>query len=293
MNSPVTVAELIHHTADQFDAAELYFGHGTLDAIDEAAWLMSRVLNVEPQRLEEHADRVLTAEQQDTFENIAEMRISSRKPLAYLINEAWFCGLKFYVDDRVIVPRSLIGEFILEEFQPWLGERSPKRILDLCTGSGCIAIALAIQFPEATVDAIELSPDALEVARINVERHGLTGRVRLIESDLFDALADQRYDLIVSNPPYVHPHSMPKLPAEYRHEPKIALIAGDDGLAIVDRILAEASSHLTDDGLLVVEVGESAPAVMRKYSALPLMWLAHESGEDSVFLIENKDLKRS
>jgi ribosomal protein L3 glutamine methyltransferase len=291
MIRPVTVAELIHETADKFEGAGLYFGHGTLDAIDEAAWLMSRVLNVEPRRLEEHADQVLTAELQDTFENIAEMRISSRKPLAYLINEAWFCGLKFYVDDRVIVPRSLIGEFILEEFQPWLGDRQPKRILDLCTGSGCIAIALAAQFPQAMVDAIDLSEEALEVARINVERHALEDRVKLMQSDLFDALTGRRYDLIVSNPPYVHPQSMAQLPAEYGHEPEMALVAGDDGLAIVDRILDEASNYLTDDGLLVVEVGDSAPAVMQKYSTLPLMWLTHESGEDSVFLIENKDLK--
>ena len=293
MSPAVTVTDLIHSTADKFESAGLYFGHGTFDAVDEAAWLMSRVLNVEPDKLGELAEQILTPEQQETFENIAEMRIASRKPLAYLINEAWFCGLKFYVDDRVIVPRSLIGEFILEEFQPWLGERQPRRILDLCTGSGCIAIALAVQFPQATVDAIELSDDALDVARINVERHALKDRVKLIQSDLFNALTDQRYDLIVSNPPYVHPQSMAQLPAEYAHEPEMALVAGKDGLGIVDRILREAGDYLVDDGLLVVEVGESAPAVMKKYSALPLMWLSHESGEDSVFLIENRDLKQA
>ena len=226
-----------------------------------------------------------------TFETIAGQRIETRKPLAYLINEAWFCGLKFYVDDRVIVPRSLIGEFILEEFQPWLGDRQPGRILDLCTGSGCIAIALAHQFPNAKVDAIDLSADALEVARVNVERHALQDRVTVIESNLFEALTDQKYDLIVSNPPYVHPDSMSTLPDEYTHEPEMALVAEEGGLSIVDRILAEASDHLIADGLLVVEVGESRQAVMRKYQDLPLIWLSHTSGEDSVFLIENKDLQ--
>ena len=238
----MTVTDLIYTAADKFEDAGLYFGHGTIDAVDEAAWLMSRVLNVEPDKLAELADQELTPEQQETFEHIAEARITSRKPLAYLINEAWFCGLKFYVDNRVIVPRSLIGEFILEEFQPWLGERQPQRILDLCTGSGCIAIALAVQFPQATVDAVELSPDAIEVARINVERHALKDRVQVIQSDLFNALKDQRYDLIVSNPPYVHPQSMSQLPAEYSHEPEIALVAGDDGLAIVDRILRRGAA---------------------------------------------------
>ena len=286
----VKASNLIKTAAAKFEAAGLYFGHGTIDAIDEAAWLMSAVLNVEPEKLAEYFDQPLSAEQLQTFENIVGQRITSRKPLAYLINEAWFCGMKFYVDDRVIVPRSLIGEFILEEFQPWLGERRPKQILDLCTGSGCIAIALARQFPGSTVDAVDLSGDALDVARINVERHQLQQRVKVIQSDLFDKLADQQYDLIVSNPPYVHPDSMRELPAEYRHEPEMALVAEEGGLALVDRILRQAPDHLTDKGLLVVEVGESQPAVMQKHEALPLMWLAHSSGEDSVFLLEKTEL---
>lgn len=284
------VIDLIRETARRFEDANLYFGHGTLDALDEAAWLMTAVLNIDPDRLDDHADRDLDSQQARTFETIATQRIETRKPLAYLINEAWFCGLKFYVDDRVIVPRSLIGEFILEEFQPWLGDRRPGRMLDLCTGSGCIAIALAYRFPDATVDAIDLSKDALDVARINIERHGLKDRVTPVESDLFDALTGQKYDLIISNPPYVHPDSMSGLPAEYGHEPEMALVAEDGGLEIVDRILAEASSYLTANGLLVVEVGESQAAVMEKYRDLPLMWLSHTSGEDSVFLVEHKDL---
>jgi len=284
------VFELVNATAKKFEEAGLYFGHGTLDAVDEAAWLMSTVLNVEPEKLAEYSDQQLTAEQLETFENIAGQRIATRKPLAYLINEAWFCGMKFYVDDRAIVPRSLIGEFILEEFQPWLGDRQPKRILDLCTGSGCIAIALARQFPGSKVDAVDLSGDALEVTRINIERHQLNHRVNAIQSDLFDALHGRQYDLIVSNPPYVHPDSMHDLPDEYLHEPEMALVAGDGGLALIDRILQQAPDHLADNGLLVVEVGESQPAVMQKYSRLPLIWLSHSSGEDSVFLLEKADL---
>jgi len=283
------ISDLVKSTADKFNAAGLYFGHGTLDALDEAAWLMSAVLNVEPERLDEYSDQPLSAEQLKTFENIAAQRIATRKPLAYLINEAWFCGMKFYVDDRVIVPRSLIGEFIQEEFQPWLGDRQPRRILDLCTGSGCIAIALARQFPGSKVDAVDLSGDALEVARINIERHQLQQRVHAIQSDLFDALGNEQYDLIVSNPPYVHPDTMQELPPEYLHEPEMALVAEGGGLALIDRILKQAPDHLTNDGLLIVEVGESQTAVMQKYPDLPLMWLSHSSGEDSVFLLEKGD----
>jgi len=285
----MTILELINQTANRFDEAGLYFGHGTLDSTDEAAWLMSAVLNIDPEQLEEHANDELGELQVQTYETIAAQRIETRKPLAYLINEAWFCGLKFYVDDRVIVPRSLIGEFILEEFQPWLAERKPKHILDLCTGSGCIAIALAKQFPEAAVDAIDLSAEALEVARINVERHGVNDRVTLVQSDLFDALTDQCYDLIVSNPPYVHPDTMRELPQEYLHEPEMALVADDAGLQLVDRIIDQCDRFLTADGLLVVEVGESQQAVMEKYSHLPLVWLSHSSGEDSVFLLDKRD----
>ena len=287
------ISDLVRTTADKFDAAGLFFGHGTLNAIDEAAWLISAVFNVEPEKLHEYSDQPMTADQLKTLENIVDQRIASRKPLAYLINEAWFCGMKFYVDDRVIVPRSLIGEFILEEFQPWLGERRPGRILDLCTGSACIAIALARQFPGASVDAVDLSSEALEVARINIERHQLQERVHAIQSDLFDALGDEKYDLVVSNPPYVHPDSMQELPAEYLHEPEMALVAEAGGLALVDRILQQAPEYLADDGMLVVEVGESQPAVIQKYPELPLMWLTHSSGEDSVFLLEKSELSQA
>jgi ribosomal protein L3 glutamine methyltransferase len=289
----MNVFDLVNSTAEKFKEGGLYFGHGTLDAIDEAAWLMSAVLKVEPEKLGEYADQQLTAVQLKMFEKIAAQRIATRKPLAYLVNEAWFCGMKFYVDERVIVPRSLIGEFIQEEFQPWLGDRQPKRILDLCTGSGCIAIALARQFPHANVDAVDLSGDALEVARINIERHQLQQRVSTIQSDLFDELGDQQYDLIVSNPPYVHPESMQDLPEEYLHEPEMALVAEEGGLELIDRILQQAQDYLSEKGLLIVEVGESQSAVMEKYSSLPMIWLSHSSGEDSVFILEKADLVRS
>jgi len=285
----MNVSDLIHSAAGRFENADLYFGHGTFDAIDEAAWLMSAVLNIEPEKLAEYSDEQVSEDQLKTFNHIAEQRIASKKPLAYLINEAWFCGMKFYVDDRVIVPRSLLGEFILEDFQPWLGDRQPKRILDLCTGSGCIAIALARQFPGSIVVAVELSGDALDVARINVDRHQLNQRVTLLQSDLFDALPAEKYDLIVSNPPYVHPDSMKSLPAEYLHEPEMALVADEGGLALIDRIIEQAPAYLSDQGMLVVEVGESQEAVAKKYAHLPLMWLSHSSGEDSVFLLERSD----
>jgi len=287
------ISDQIKATAEKFYTAGLYFGHGTLDALDEAAWLMSAVLNVEPEKLDEFSDQPLSAEQLKTLEYIAAQRIATRKPLAYLINEAWFCGMKFYVDDRVIVPRSLVGEFIQEEFQPWLGDRQPRRILDLCTGSGCIAIALARQFPSSMVDAVDLSSEALAVARINIERHQLQQRVNAIQSDLFDALGNEQYDLIVSNPPYVHPDTMQELPPEYLHEPEMALVAEGGGLALIDRILKQAPDHLTSEGLLVVEVGESQTAVIQKYPDLPLMWLSHSSGEDSVFLLEKRDFSQA
>lgn len=287
-----TVLDFIHRTEWRFRRAKLHFGHGTDNALDEAAWLVGSALGLAPQALEAHLDDVLSGEQQKRVHALAEARIATRKPLAYLLNEAWFAGLRFYVDERVIVPRSLTGEFILERFAPWIRPERVKRALDLCTGSGCIAIALAHAFPQARVDASDLSPQALEVARLNVERHAMQGCIRLICSDLFEALGTERYDLIVSNPPYVSEARWPRLPPEYRHEPTLALTAGADGLVVVRRLLAQAADHLAPGGILVVEVGDSRETLERAYPTVPFVWLTGRGGEECVFLLEATQLER-
>jgi ribosomal protein L3 glutamine methyltransferase len=212
-------------------------------------------------------------------------RITTRKPAAYLLKEAWFGGLSFYVDERVIVPRSLTVEFIAERFQPWIAPARTRRLLDLCTGSGCMAILAAHAFPDATVDAADISADALAVAHINVARHALAARVRLIQSDLYAALGDARYDVIVTNPPYVARRELARLPAEYRFEPVLALEAGSEGVDVILRILADAAAHLEPHGILVAEVGNSRIALERKMSDVPFTWLTTSTGDESVFLL--------
>ncbi len=282
---PRTVADFIGWTERRFAGAGLYFGHGTDNPLDEAAWLVGSALKLAPHELEEHLDDAPAPSQQDTIRTLVEARIRTRQPLAYLLKEAWFAGLKFYVDERVIVPRSLTAEFIAEQFQPWIDPARVRRILDLCTGSGCMAIACAYAFPEASVDAADISDAALAVARINVGNHGLDERVRLLHSDLFSALKDERYDLIVTNPPYVAPVEMATLPLEYRHEPALALASGAQGLDAVTRILAAAPSHLNPGGILVAEVGNSAERLQEKFPAVPFTWLTTSAGDESVFLL--------
>jgi ribosomal protein L3 glutamine methyltransferase len=280
-----TVRDLIRWAEERLGTAGVFFGHGTERALDEAAWLVGSGLGIAPGELDRHLrDRPNLAERAK-IRALVEARVRTRKPAAYLLKEAWFAGLKFYVDERVLIPRSLTGEFILERFRPWVTPRRVRRALDLCTGSGCIAIALARAFPAARVDASDISLDALAVARINVERHGLTERVRLVHSNLFDALADERYDLIVSNPPYVGARELRRLPREYRHEPATALLAGEGGLAAVARILAQARAHLSAHGILVVEVGNSAALLRKRFPHVPFTWLTTASGDDSVFLL--------
>ncbi len=288
-HSPASVREFVLAAASRFEAAGLYYGHGTDNPHDEAVYLVFRALDLPFDVAEARLDETLGADQCLHLQSLIQARIETRRPVAYLLNEAWFAGLPFYVDERVLIPRSPIAELIATGFAPWL-TRSPGRILDLCTGSGCIGIATAHRFPEARVDAADLSSEALAVARINVDKHGLAGRVALHESDLFDALGDARYDLIICNPPYVPETSMRTLPEEYRHEPSLGLRAGDDGLALVDRILAEAREYLTDDGLLIVEVGESQSLVEATYPQLPLTWLEFANGGEGVLLIGAGDL---
>ena len=288
--NPVTLADFVRWAEHELAGAGLYYGHGTDNPLDEAAWIVGASLGVAPDRLDAERDRRLTPAEAETLRALVAARIETRKPAAYLLNEAWFAGLEFYVDERVIVPRSIIGEFIAEQFQPWIDAGKVHSALDLCTGSGCIAIALAHYFPEAQVDAADISREALEVARVNVEQHAMQARVTLIESDLFAALAGRRYDLIVTNPPYVDAADLAALPDEYRHEPQLALAAGDDGLAAITRILRDAPDHLHPDGVLIAEVGNSHLALAERYPDVPFTWLTSESGDESVFLVTAAEL---
>jgi ribosomal protein L3 glutamine methyltransferase len=232
----------------------------------------------------------VTQNQLDTVVALALRRINDRIPLPYLTGEAWFAGLRFHVDTRALIPRSPFAELIQNEFAPWLSIKRDMKILDMCTGNGCIGIATAVYLPEARVDLVDVSAAALELCRKNIELYDVGGRIEVIQSDLFDVLEGRRYDLIVSNPPYVPASSMAELPIEYRHEPGIALQAEDEGLAIVDRILQQADDYLSDDGVLIVEVGEIADMVHQHYQALPFIWLEFEHGGEGVFLLYKQDL---
>lgn len=278
-------SELLRETARRFRAARLHFGHGTANARDEAAWLIAHVLGVVPGEL--LPDQSVLPDQQREIRRLAAKRIRERIPLAYLLKEAWLDGRRFHVDRRVIVPRSFISELLRDRLRPWL-RRPVRRALDLCTGSGCLAVLLALAFPKAKVDATDLSTEALQVARINVRRHRLSSRIRLCRSDLFQAIGNRRYDLVVTNPPYVDARAMRKLPPEYDYEPRSALAAGRDGLDFVRRILAEARNHLNPRGLLVCEVGDSRRALERAYPQTPFVWPETSESPGCVFALERE-----
>lgn len=280
-----TLADWIRWAERQLKRAKLYYGHGTETARDEAAWLVGHVAGHAPDDLEAHLVDIPGTVEIEKIRALVEARTTTRQPLAYLLNEAWFAGLKFYVDARALVPRSITGEYIRERFVPWLPPGNVQRALDLCTGSGCIAVAIAHAFPQARVDATDISDDALAVARINVEQYGLRERVKLIKSDLFEGLGGLRYDLIVTNPPYVSRADMAVLPAEYRHEPVLALAAGEHGLDIIVKILAAAADYLTPGGIFVAEVGNSHAALAAAFPQVPFLWLTSETGDESVFLL--------
>lgn len=287
-----TVADLIRHGAAAFERAGLAFGHGTDNAIDEAAALVFHGLGLDHAQAESaypvRPDRAGVERVQALFRD----RIERRVPAAYLMGRMWFAGLEFEVDPRVIVPRSPFAELIGHGFEPWIDAAQVRRILDVGTGSGCIAIACAVAFPAARVDAVDVSPDALEVARRNVARHAVGDRLQLHLGDVYAPLGDARYDLIVSNPPYVSDAQMHDLPPEYRHEPDLALRAGADGLDVVRRLLAGAGRHLEPGGALFVEVGDSDVRVDEAFPALPLTWLEFERGGGGVFLLRAADLAR-
>jgi ribosomal protein L3 glutamine methyltransferase len=286
----ITLRDMILRGEQILDAAGVYFGHGTDNALDEAAWLVSHAVGLPPTFSDAQLEQVLSAEQQDAVETLLERRVKERLPAAYLTHEAWFAGHRFYVDERVLVPRSPLAELILDKFQPWLDATRVTRVLDLCTGSGCIAIATALALPQVQVDATDLSPDALEVARRNVTEYGLAQRVALIESDLFDALQGRRYDLIISNPPYVDAEDMAALPEEYRREPQLGLAAGEEGLNLVIPMLQQAPDHLTSNGVMIVEVGNSAEALQTRFPTVPFTWLEFSYGGEGVFLLEAPQL---
>ena len=286
-----TVNDLIRWGASRFGDAGLHFGHGTDNAVDEAAHLTLHALHLPMNLPPSLYHAALTDDEVQRVVALLERRITERKPAAYLTGDAWFCGLPFHVDERVLIPRSPIAELIGDRFEPWLDPDGVDRILDLCTGSGCIAVACAHAFPEGLVDASDVSDDALAVAHRNVDRHRVADRVTLKRSDLFAAHAGDVYDLIVANPPYVDAAEMDALPDEFRHEPTLGLTAGGDGLDVVLRILHDAPDHLTEHGVLVCEVGASAPALDDLLPELPLSWVEFERGGDGVFVIDAAGLR--
>ena len=286
-----TLRDLMRFSVSRFGEAGLYFGHGSDNAWDEAAYLLLHTLHLPLDRLEPFMDARLTGIERDAALHIIKRRITERLPAAYLTHEAWLGDCRFYVDQRVIVPRSHIAELLREQLSPWIDDPwAVGRVLDLCTGSGCLAILAANAFPEARVDAVDLSPDALAVARRNVDDYRLAERVRLLESDAFAAIAGESYDVIISNPPYVNAESMATLPEEYRREPRLALASGDDGLDFVRVILAQAAAHLTANGLLIVEIGNNQAALEAAFPDLPFTWLDTAAGDEYVFMLRREDL---
>jgi ribosomal protein L3 glutamine methyltransferase len=285
-----SILDFIRWGASQFRAAELSFAHGMASALDEAAYLVLHTLHLPVDTPELYFASKLTQVEKQKVMDILERRIIERKPAAYLTHEAWFAGLPFYVDERVLVPRSPIAELIEKQFYPWIDETQVAHILDLCTGSGCIGIACAYAFPQAEVDLSDISTDAITVAKINIERHGVSAQVQALESDLFTKLSGKRYDLIVSNPPYVDAAEIAEMSSEFQHEPLLGLAAGIDGLDTVHQILATAREHLTDHGILVVEVGNSQFALIEAYSTVAFQWLEFERGGDGIFLLTARQL---
>jgi len=289
--SLITLRDWLRFAVSRFNESKLFFGHGSDNAFDEAAYLILHTLHLPLDRLDPFLDASLTQDEAEEVKTVIERRVRERLPAAYLTHEAWLAEHRFYVDERVIVPRSFIAELLPDQLTPWVENPDEiTRALDLCTGSGCLAILAALAFPNASIDAVDLSRDALDVAARNVADYGLQDRVELIASDLFAALDGRRYDLIISNPPYVNADSVATLPPEYQAEPALALGSGADGLDATRQILAQAKSHLNPGGLLVVEIGHNRDVLEAAYPTLPFTWLDTESGDQFVFMLRQEDL---
>ena len=286
-----TIADFVRWGATLFQQADLVFGHGTDNPYDEAMFMVFSTLKLPWDLPERYWQARLTTAERARITQLFQQRIETRKPAAYLLGEAWFAGLPFYVNEHVLVPRSPIAELIERRFDGWVQPERVQTILDLCTGSGCIGIACAYAFPDARVDLADISPQALEVAQRNIQRHGVEQRVRTIHSDLFENLKGNRYDLIVSNPPYVDAIEMAHLPPEFQQEPSLGLAAGEDGLDLVRRMLAEAKDHLSEQGVLVVEVGVSWMNLVDAYPELPFYWFEFEQGGEGVFALNRSELE--
>lgn len=286
-----TIRDLLRFAVSQFNQANLHFGHGCANAYDEAAYLILKTLHLPLDQLEPFLDARLLDDECKQVLTMIDRRVTQRTPAAYLTHEAWLGDYSFYVDERVIIPRSFIAELLQTQLSPWITD--PDAIfsaLDLCTGSGCLAILMAHGFQNAHIDAIDISTQALEVAHKNVQDYGLEDRIQLIESNLFSALSEKQYDLIISNPPYVNAASMAELPQEYQHEPHNALASGLDGLDATRLILRDAAQYLTDDGLLLVEIGHNRAVLEQAYPQLPFTWLETSAGDEFVFLLRRDQL---
>ncbi|HLO62949.1 MAG TPA: 50S ribosomal protein L3 N(5)-glutamine methyltransferase [Azonexus sp.] len=286
-----TVRDYLRYAVSRFNGAGLFFGHGNDNAWDEAVYLTLHTLHLPLDRLEPFLDARLLPHEREQLLDIYSRRCQERLPAAYLTHEAWLGEHRFYVDDRVIVPRSFIAELLDEQLAPWIDDPwAVESALDLCTGSGCLAILTALAFPNAEVAAVDLSPDAIAVAERNVADYGLYDRIELIQSDAFKNLDGRQFDLIISNPPYVNAESVAALPPEYLHEPELALGSGEDGLDFTRIILREAKKHLTDNGILIVEIGHNRDALEAAYPTLPFTWLDTAAGDEYVFLLHAADL---
>lgn len=287
-----TIRDLLRYAVSRFNKENLSFGHGSDNAFDEAVYLILHTLSLPLDRLEPFLDAKLLPDEIADIMDIIERRVTERVPAAYLTHEAWLQGYSFYVDRGVIVPRSFIAELIVEQFAPWVSDPDGiVDILELCTGSGCLAIMMADQFPNAHIDAVELSPAALAIAQTNINNYGMEDRVHLHHADLYDGIPEKQYQLIVTNPPYVNQDSMGRLPLEYKAEPAMALAGGIDGMDIVRRIVKTAGKRLTDDGLLIVEIGNEAEHAVAAFPELDLTWLTTSGGDDRVFLLTAQQLK--
>jgi ribosomal protein L3 glutamine methyltransferase len=283
---------MLRYAVTRFNYAELFFGHGSTNALDEAAYLILHTLKLPLDKIEPFLDAKLLPEEIEAIVHVIEQRCDERIPASYITHEAWLGTYNFYVDERVIVPRSFIAELIPERFSPWVNDSDEVTdILELCTGSGCLAIMMADAFENAQVDAIDISGDALEVAQKNVDTYELNERVNLIQSDLYQNVPDKLYDLIITNPPYVNSNSMSKLPLEYKHEPQIALAGGTDGMDLVRKIVAGAAQRLKPNGILIVEIGNERVYAEEAFADLGLTWLSTSAGDDMVFLLTAEQLQ--